>query len=307
ADDLAEEQRLPEQVDGFPVDVIEAKYVPQTALNARLEMATEQRNRRFDKVPLGVSVGSRYTTAGTLGALVLDEQTGEQMILSNWHVLAGRDDVQAGLPIWQPGWIDGGTRDENTIAELSRWMLGPFDAAVARVTGARPVEARTVEGRSVEDIGPPQLGMQVWKSGRSTGLTRGFIDGIKMTVNLSYRNVGTRSLEQVFRVVPRPGEGNLELSIGGDSGAVWVEEGSNKVVGLHFAGEVGNFPEHALAHDITAVIQALDVRFPAQGSRRQPKPRLPKPGGKKQPATDDGLQMLIRYYIDRLFKTMRLE
>jgi hypothetical protein len=120
--------------------------------------------------------------------------------------------------------------------------------------------------------------MPVWKSGRSTGLTQGFIDGIKMTIPLVYPDVGMRMLEQVFRIVPRNGSIPRELSIGGDSGAVWVDEESGKATGLHFAGEIGDSPEHALAHDISAVTKRLNVRFPKQ------KPPVnvstpPKPGG----------------------------
>jgi endonuclease G len=106
--------------------------------------------------------------------------------------------------------------------------------------------------------------MMVWKSGRSTGFTEGFVDGVKMVVPLSYRHVGLKILEEVFRIVPRPGARNEEISIGGDSGSVWVDEQSGKAVGLHFAGEVADLPEHALAHDIGLVIESLRIRLPAQ-------------------------------------------
>jgi len=279
---LSSEELFPKEVEGIPVDVIEATYAPQTVLQARLEQALQNRGQRFEIVPLGVSIGSRFTTAGTLGAVVVDGQTGEEMILSNWHVLAGRRDVDAGLPILQPGWIDGGTRDDNIIAELARWVLGPYDAAVARLTGVRAVEHKTIEGRAIEDVAEPRLGMRIWKSGRSTGYTEGFIDGIRMTVSLGYQGVGTRILESVFHIVPRPGAGNIEISIGGDSGAVWVDEESGKAVGLHFAGEVDNGPEHALAHDINPVLRALKVRFPAQA--RPAPPTAGTPGQDQQPS-----------------------
>jgi endonuclease G len=276
--ELSAGELFPEEVQGIPVDVIEATYAPQALATARPEAAIEGRGRRFELVPLGVSVGCRYSTAGTLGAKVYDRSSGQAMILSNWHVLVGRRGARAGLPIWQPGWIDGGTHAANTIATLTRSLLGPYDAAVARLTDQRQVTSRTLEGRPIEDSAEPRLGMQVWKSGRSSGYTEGFIDGIKMSVPLSYNEAGVHLLHKVFRIVPLPAGRYQEISIAGDSGSVWVDGGSGKAVGLHFAGETGDSPEHALAHNIEPVLEALDVRMPAQaGSAKRPPVGSPRP------------------------------
>ncbi len=286
--DLSDAEIFPEEVGGVPVDVIEATYAPQALVDVKPEAAVEGRGGRYEVVPIGVSIGCKYSTAGTLGAKVIDQDTGDEMILSNWHVLAGRHDVEAGLSTWQPGWIDGGTREENTIAELSRWVLGPYDAAVARLTGDRPVQPTTVEGRAIDDMTPPRLGMMVWKSGRSTGLTEGFIDGVKMKVPLSYGQAGVHTLEEVVRIVPRPGTGMGEISTGGDSGSVWVDDDSGKAVGLHFAGEVGNSPEHALALDVVSIAKALKFRFPGQEPPvvEPPKEEPPKVDPPKPPTPD---------------------
>lgn len=285
-DELSDEELFPKEVEGIPVDVIEATYAPQTLADAKPEAAASGRGVRHEVIPLGVSVGCPHSTAGTLGAKVFDRKNGAAMILSNWHVLAGRSDVEAGLAVWQPGWIDGGTRDENTIASLTRWVLGPYDAAVATLNGEREVKTTTPEGQAIEDVGAPRLGMMVWKSGRTTGHTEGFIDGIKMRVSLSYREAGTHTLEEVFRIVPRPGAGDVEVSLGGDSGSVWVDETSGKAVGLHFAGEAGDSPEHALAHDINVIIETLDIHFPAQVP---PPDAGPGPGGGPvTPPPDEG-------------------
>jgi endonuclease G len=259
---------FPEELGGIKVDVIEANYIPQAYYKSKLESAVDGRDDRYQVVPLGVSIGSRFSTAGTLGAKVIDLKSGDEMILSNWHVMAGRPGARAGTPIWQPGWIDGGTNEDNTIAQLTRWVLGPHDAAVATITGARKVTTKTLEGRSIVDVTEPRLGMRVWKSGRSTGYTEGLIDGIKMRVSLPYGDLGVKKLESVFHIVPRPGAGDVEISRGGDSGAVWVDQASGKAVGLHFAGESANLPEHALAGEIILITEALNVRFPNQSTRK---------------------------------------
>jgi endonuclease G len=307
---------FPKEVQGIPVDVIEASYAPQALVNTRAEAAIEGRGRRFDVAPLGVSIGCRFSTAGTLGAKVIDLKSGDEMILSNWHVLVGRRDVEAGLAAWQPGWIDGGTRESNTVARLTRWVLGPYDAAVARLTGDRQVTSRTLEGRPIEDATEPRLGMQVWKSGRSTGYTEGFIDGIKMTVPLSYAAAGIHMLHRVFRIVPLAGASYPEISIGGDSGSVWVDIQSGKAVGLHFAGEIGDTPEHALAHDIEPVLEKLAVRLPAQDNPSDKPPPAQQPGSGSRPPAEPtlpgyppratyygDLQARFRYLLKRLFSS----
>lgn len=273
---LSKEELFPQEINGIEVDVIEAVYVPQALSDSKLESASGGRDKRYDVVPVGVSIGSRYSTAGTLGAKVIDAANGDEMILSNWHVLAGRAGARPGLPIWQPGWIDGGTNDENTIAELSRWVLGPYDAAVARITGKREVTTKTLEGKSIVDVTEPKLGMRVWKSGRSTGYTEGLIDGIKMRVSIPYGELGIKRIDSVFHIVPRAGAAKSEISMGGDSGAVWVDAESGKAVGLHFAGERANLPEHALANEIIQVTKALNIRFLRQSSPRILKLPIPR-------------------------------
>ena len=305
AADLSESELFPSEVDGVPIDVIAASYAPQTLLDIRPETAVEGRGERFKVVPIGVSVGCRFTTAGTLGAKVIDQDSGKEMILSNWHVLAGNRNAHSGLPIWQPGQLDGRPDDTSAVAELTRWMLGPYDAAVALLNGKRKVTSKTVEGSSLLDLISPRLGMMVWKSGRTTGLTQGIIDGIKMKVPLTYPQEGTHLLEQVFRIVPRPGVGDVEISASGDSGSVWVDEASGKAVGLHFAGEATRHPEHALAHNIDVVLEALRVRLPGQKSQGVSKTPSTPPKRRRwpYPYVKDSVSLLLQ----RLFRYRRLK
>lgn len=280
--ELSDLERFPKEVQGVPVDVVEATYSPQSfwLANTPVEAgsspaAAPGRNERHNPVLLGVSVGNPISTAGTLGAKVIDLDSGQEMILSNWHVLAGSEQVVAGLSVWQPGRVDGG-QELDTIATLTRWELGPHDAAVATLNGQRRVEVKTLEGRLIEAATTPQLGMLVWKSGRSTGYTEGLIDAVKMTVPIEYPQAGQRTLQDVTHIVPRPGATSAEISRGGDSGAIWVDTESGKAVALHFGGEVGDEPEYALAHDIAAVTTQLRVRFPVVTSP-PPKPTVPTP------------------------------
>lgn len=276
--EIPENEIIPSEVDGIPVDVIEAQYGIQQfdqPESIQLESAAGNRGDRFEEIPPGVSIGSPNVTAGTLGAKVFDAITEQPLILSNWHILAALPTAGAGLPIWQPGALDGGRNSNNTFALLERFNLGPHDAAVARLTDERPVLTTTYDGFPIEDATQPMLGMRVCKSGRTTGFTEGIIDGVQMSVSLNYGAAGTRMLQQVIHIVPLPGSPPGEISSGGDSGSVWVDKATGKAVGLHFAGEVGLAPEHALANDITAVMQTLQIKFFAQLTPDAPPPPPP--------------------------------
>jgi hypothetical protein len=100
-----------------------------------------------------------------------------------------------------------------------------------------------------------------------------------MTTSINYGAAGVRVIQDVVRVVPRPGAGNVEISMGGDSGSIWVDEASGKGIGLHFAGEVGNAPEHGLATELQPVLEMLNVLMPAQ--------RPSEPDPIDPPPTDD--------------------
>ena len=286
--ELTEADLFPEELEGIPVDVIEAEYGLQLLPGqTQLEAAPEARKARYNPIPLGVSVGNPRVTAGTLGAKVYDAASLQPMVLSNWHVFVGNPVGATGEQIWQPGSLDGGNSTD-TFATLSRFVLGPYDAAVAQLTGNREVLTETVDGDVIEDVTTPQLGMLVWKSGRTTERTEGFIDGIKMTTSVNYGAAGVRAIQEVVRVVPRPGAGNVEISMGGDSGSIWVDEASGKGVGLHFAGEVGNAPEHALSIELQPVLDWLNVLMPAQRpSEPDPIPDPVEPPQPPPPSDDE--------------------
>ena len=287
--ELSEDELFPKELEGIPVDVIEAEYGLQLLPGgSQLEAAPEARKARYDPIPLGVSAGNPRITAGTLGARVYDATSLLPMALSNWHVFVGSPSGAPGEPIWQPGKLDGGNSTD-TFATLSRSVLSPYDAAVAQLTNSREVLTETLDNDIIEDVTTPQLGMMIWKSGRTTERTDGFIDGIKMTTSINYGAAGVRVLQDVIRIVPRPGANNVEISMGGDSGSIWVDEASGKGVGLHFAGEVGNAPEQALANELQPVLEMLNVLMPAQRPS-DPDPD-PDPGDPPPPPPDDDLPL----------------
>lgn len=243
---------IPETIDGFPTDVPEGIYHTQFFWNWP---TTNPRALRTDPMRAGISISNalRHSFA-TLGALVRDRASGADMILSNWHVLAGSWSARPGLGILQPGRLDGGT-SADIVATLTRdAMAVNLDAAVAALTGARRLINDQMGLGPVRGLNEAELGMNLAKSGRRTEITRGRVTAIEGVVRLRYDWV-ERLIRNVITIEPHSPFG--ETSRAGDSGSTWIHAESSEAIGLHFAGS--DSPERALAMDMRAVLDALAV------------------------------------------------
>lgn len=247
---------IPETIAGIPVDVPQGRYQLQQGFWVRDLYSNALRARRTIPMRGGISISNSYRYGyGTLGGLVKDRVTGVPMILSNWHVLAGSWSSQQGWPIYQPGWGDGGNRTD-TVATLSRHaMSANLDAAVAELTGERQLINEQLDLGPVKGIDWAQVGMEVVKSGRQTRVTRGRVTSIEGTLRINYSSVD-RLIRNVMTIEPRLGP---QVSAGGDSGSLWLEESTMRAVGLHFAGS--DYPERALAIDLQPVLDELNVNL----------------------------------------------
>lgn len=265
--------KTPAKLRGFPVDVIEAEYGPSAAATAPMALddvdeeaiAAIERTTAFDPLIGGISCGNARVTAGTIGAIVFDRATCRPMILSNWHVLAGASVAAIGEGILQPGRVDGGTQ---VVATLTRMRLDArMDAAVATLNGARGHTRDILGLGTITGTDTATLGMLVVKSGRTTGITRGVVDGVSLSTSIAYPDPGTGTVAftNQIRIVPRPPwpAVDYEVSMGGDSGSVWLNEANNRAVGLHFAGETDPIPasENAICSPIDAIAAELNFSF----------------------------------------------
>jgi hypothetical protein len=254
---------FPKEIDGIPLDVIQGIYHPHIAL---VESASD-RKIRLNPIQPGVSISHPRVTAGTFGAVVYDNVTGRPCILSNWHVLAGSDQAVPGDDIIQPGSVDGGRSPRDRVGQLERSILNADgDAAIAFLD---TLTDRTVEfaqfqtGVKIESARMTQMsdvGKILEKSGRTTGVTRGKIDGVG-SYYLNYP-VGPKTV-QGFKIVSIL-DGNPndeEISSGGDSGAIWYDPATKEGIGLHFAGETNTNPreEYAIACHLPKVLSTLNI------------------------------------------------
>lgn len=269
-------------VRGFPVDVIEARYGPSTQpLDLRVQGGSTlpigaldpplltflDRRARNRPLRAGMSVGNPRVTAGTLGAVVFQRITGRAMLLSNFHVLAGARAAVAGEAVLQPGTVDGGQDPRDRVATLARMRLdATMDAAVANLDLGVEHRTEVLGIGAITGTTAPTLGMLVVKSGRTTAVTEGVVDGVSLTAAIDYGgDIGVVTLTDQVHIVPRPPwpAVDTEVSMGGDSGSVWLEESTSRAVALHFGGETDPSPssENALATPVERVAAEFGISF----------------------------------------------
>src|SRR5262249_5893715 len=251
--ELRAQDVLPESVEGVPIDVIEARF--------KAHQDGVENRQHFNPLVGGIIIGNPVSNSfGTLGVSVFDNVLGEDMILSNWHVLCGRPDCAPGEPI-VPGVIPPDVEvkkeniiQENAVARLHRFALtDEVDAATARLNGFRFVLKSVFRIDTVDDIATAALGMAVWKSGARTGLTPGVVSDVDGDIEIDYSEFGMGDRDFNHQLVI---EGDVAISLAGDSGSVWVDD-SNRVVGLNFAGDDDG--KQAIANPIGAVLEALNI------------------------------------------------
>ncbi len=259
---LSAQDLLPESIDGLPTDVI------ATGRFVMLSTADDNKLRRRPVRP-GVSVGFKFpppqqgfVMAGTLGAIV--QRGNKRYLLSNNHVLAENGLVPLGSDIFQPGLLDGGNAQTDQIAKLVKMVaikatgFNKVDAALAEVLAAVKTDPRPMPGVGALASAQPiaaALGMQVEKTGRTTGHTRGKVFDVTADVNVAYKDAAGVDFVATFAdqilIVPTAGP----FSASGDSGSLIVDRASKRATGLLFAGS----PTHTIANQMADVLSALKV------------------------------------------------
>ncbi len=249
-----------------PTDVIERTFEVGAKAIAMPERLVEASPRKSAVNPVspGVSIGHPTISAGTAGCVVYDAKTGAPYILSNWHVLNGSAG-KVGDDIVQPGRHDDNRVEQNIAGKLVRSHLGVAgDCAIATIDRRRLSSAILELGVEVKEIGEPELGDRVVKSGRTTDVTYGIVRRVHVVTKINYGDAGEHEIGG-FEIGPDPDRParNGEISMGGDSGSAWVflRQGrpTGMMLGLHFAGEVGDEPEHALACYAGSVFEKLGI------------------------------------------------
>jgi len=246
----------------IPTDVVQRDYTAEFELVDAEQL--DPRKLKADPMVPGVSVSHYLGSAGTFGMVVYDQVTGQSLLLSNWHVL-NHAQGQIGDSVVQPGPHDDNNLSGNEVGKLLRSHLGPAgDCAVATMVG-RDVEPEILGlGVIPERVARVEIDDIVIKSGRTTGITQGKVRRVDVMVRIDY-SVGPRVIGGFEIGLLDGASSTSEISLGGDSGSVWlIRNGdgtaSDILAGLHFAGEKkGNPDEHAIACYASSVFKKLGV------------------------------------------------
>jgi hypothetical protein len=278
---LTDAAAIPATVQGIPTDVYPTGII----------YAQQGHTGRHRPAPGGVSIGHYLITAGTLGCLV--RKNNVVYVLSNNHVLANSNDAAIGDAILQPGAYDGGTLQNDHIANLSEFVPIQFGAtsipcpignAVAatlnslasavgsntRLQAAGPTIAAAdnlVDCAIAQPINPADVTNQILEIGAISGVAEGTLN---MAVKKSGRTTGvTTGIIQQIDVTANVSYGTNKtatfvdqlmagaMSQGGDSGSAVLNE-QNQIVGLLFAGSNNS----TIINRIQNVFQALQVTLP---------------------------------------------
>jgi len=241
------DQRIPRIIDRLPTDVVEMGKIKLLGYalpppKAPPDEPADPRKQKVRPAQPGISIGHYKTTAGTFGAVVQGDFPGGIAILGNNHVLAngtaGNDGLSfPGDPILQPGPYDKGT-SKDIIARLHSFSpmlaakkdgsgpLNSVDAALAIPLEPELITSPVLDLGSVTSTIQASPGMTVFKSGRSSGVTRGNVISMGNTIRVENEKKTYIYQDQI---------GFTAKSEGGDSGSLVVNQ-FGKAVGLLFAG-----------------------------------------------------------------------
>jgi hypothetical protein len=138
------------------------------------------------------------------------------------------------------------------VLKIHQQASNQVDAAVARPVEDGVVSDEILEIGTLTGTAPGTLGMEVRKSGRTTGFTRGEISVIDATVNVTYGAGRIATFDNQLVAGP--------MSQGGDSGSLIAAGDSPLAVGLLFAGS----DQSTIFSPIQLVLDALDVDITSQ-------------------------------------------
>ena len=281
---LKKKDIVPPTIEDVTVDVKEVGKI----------LIHKSRTDRWRPAPGGVSIGHYLITAGTLGAIVKDANTGEKLILSNNHVLANSNDAAKGDSIIQPGAADGGKNPQDLIATLERFvriemsggdgdngscMFAKSSAAILNLFAKIVGSSHRVYATKIAQQ-PNYVDAAVAKPIDDSAVDDEIIDIGKVTetkaaeLGMSVRKSGrttstTTGTIEMLNATVNVGYGvgkealfedqilTSNMSQPGDSGSLLVDGEQNKAVGLLFAGS----DEVTVHSPIEKVMELLEIKF----------------------------------------------
>jgi hypothetical protein len=211
-------------------------------------------------LPFGASIGDLAGNSGTMTLAVRDNVTGNPLILGCSHVMARCGEGQTGDQLESPADPSSDPRT-NVVGKLVRFTVidrhstdNEVDAAVAEPSVGVSLSNGPVSGiRDLTLEGDSAVGVEVRRSGVSTGQQEGRIRNIHVSTSIVYHQMSGDPSVDFIELVQYDG-----VSKEGDSGAAVIDTaGSPNVVGMHIAGSSDG--TSSLFTNIQLVFDALQV------------------------------------------------
>ncbi len=261
---MPKEHVLPKEIGGAPTDVIESGRFSLHSSSAPGGITGQPIAGRVRPVRPGCSCSYQLPppdqgvlTVSTLGAIV--QAAGKKFILSNNHALANSNSLAPGAPIFQPALLDGADTSADQIAALTRFVkidraaMNVVDCAIAQLLDGIETDGAILPGAAALASADPVKaadGMQVAKTGRTTGYTEGEVFEVNGTVPIPYP-FGMATFEN--QIFVRGANGRF--SADGDSGALVIDRATRQATGLLFAGSTNL----SVCNPLDAVLAGLGV------------------------------------------------
>jgi hypothetical protein len=228
------------------------------------------RQRLRPLVP-GASVSLAEGGTGTIAGFVRRVGSDAVEMLSNNHVLADENRAAPDALVIQPGVVDGGTVDDDTVGALASFV--PIDLSGTNLVDCAVATVDETVGWSLSTFdvyggltGLLEIGEEfptVAKFGRTSGHTIGTVTAIELDNVLVGYDSGVVRFDDQIEVA---GTEDGPFSSPGDSGSLVITDVADAsgaaAVGLLFAGsETGGPSGHGLTYvnPIAAVLAALDI------------------------------------------------
>lgn len=254
---LSSQDLIPKSVEGLLTDVVETGRI-------RALMAEDPRSRRRPAQP-GISIGHYDITAGTFGLLVQrdgapmilsnnhvladsnDGKIGDAILQPGPADGGTAGDRIAALAAFEPldfgdspsqcgiadavatvlNLLAGATGSSHRLQPVQKTPgINVMDAALAQPDAPELVVPAILDVGLPTGVGAVELGQDVQKMGRTTGLTQGYVTQVDVTVNVDYNGRTARFTDQMIA---------NKMSSPGDSGS-GILDMDRRAVGLLFAG-----------------------------------------------------------------------
>ena len=254
---LSRNNIIPSYYMGLKTDVIMFK---------RPKICGEALSNKIRPVEGGYGI-SCNNISGTIGCIVT-KQIGKRTlyyILSNNHVIAGKNKTPLGSIVIQPSIKNGGDLKLDKVAILNNFIpirfkteketpINYVDCAIARLFNPETISDRIATVGKVKGKAKAVLNQKIKKVGKMTGKTEGEVTIIGAELLVDVDNDIALFSDQVIAKIE---------SLGGDSGSAVLNE-ANEIIGLFFAGISQNdkLPYTiGIINDIDRVLDSFEVKI----------------------------------------------